>query len=276
MANAILNSMLSGAVSSILGSPNKAIITIEPLTAASSTASAAGGLTSGLASAAASAADSAASTAQSALGSVGGLAGGAASTLTGGAKKLVVQYNPSSIAIQANAESVRFQNLQQNLDNAVPANLVRPPSVVMSVELVFDDMNIADSFMVEKFTSGLSAQTVSNVVNAALKKTFSVQSQINAFIGLMQDDTTRNIKFQWADMSFVGEVTEAQARYTMFSTSGRPVRGTVRLNITQQVDDKADASYWDTAFQKFFADGVNEVGARSGLDKVQNLINIGY
>ena len=272
MANAILNSMLSGAVSSILGSPNKAIITIEPLTAASSTASAAGGLTSGLASAA----DSAASTAQSALGSVGGLAGGAASTLTGGAKKLVVQYNPSSIAIQANAESVRFQNLQQNLDNAVPANLVRPPSVVMSVELVFDDMNIADSFMVEKFTSGLSAQTVSNVVNAALKKTFSVQSQINAFIGLMQDDTTRNIKFQWADMSFVGEVTEAQARYTMFSTSGRPVRGTVRLNITQQVDDKADASYWDTAFQKFFADGVNEVGARSGLDKVQNLINIGY
>ena len=274
MANAILSSMLSGALNSILGSPNKAIITIETATAAAS-ASPAAGLGSGLANAAASAASTAASTA---LGSVSGLAGNTTSTVPGatGQKRLVVQYNPSSISIQANAESVRFQNLQQNLDNAVPANLVRPPSVVMSVELVFDDMNIADSFMVEKFTSGLSAQTVSNVVNAALGRTFSVQTQINAFIGLMQSDTTRNIKFQWADMSFVGEVTEAQAKYTMFSTSGRPVRGTVRLNITQQVDDKTDASYWDTAFQKFFANGVNEVGARSGLDKVKNLINIGF
>ena len=270
MANAILSSMLSGAVSSILGNPNKAIITIEQApTAASSTSPTV--LGNQLIQAVMGTSEK--------LSDAAGSVGAASSTLPGGAagqKKLVVQYNPSSISIQANAESVRFQNLQQNLDNAVPANLVRPPSVVMSVELVFDDMNIADSFMVEKFTSGLSAQTVSNVVNAALGRTFSVQAQINAFIGLMQSDTTRNIKFQWADMSFVGEVTEAQARYTMFSTSGRPVRGTVRLNITQQVDDKADASYWDTAFQKFFADGVNEVGARSGLDKVQNLINIGY
>lgn len=265
--------MLSGAVSSILGSPNKAIITIE--SAASDTATTAAGLGSGLASAAASAASTAASTA---LSSVSGLAGSTTSTVPGATseKKLVVQYNPSSISIQANADSVRFQNLQQNLDNAVPANLVRPPSVVLSVELLFDDMNIADSFMVEKFTTFASAQAISNAVYSSIGKTYSVQSQINAFIGLMQDDTTRNIKFQWADMSFVGEVTEAQAKYTMFSTSGRPVRGTVRLNITQQVDDKSDTSYWDTAFTKFFADGVNEVGARSALDKVQNLINIGY
>lgn len=255
--NAALTQLASGIKSSILGAPSKAVITLHTAPKATT--------------------GNAKQNVAALVSKVLNNTSNAAEPIDGmGTHRLEVQYNPSSIVIQANADSVCFRHLQQNMDDSIPNSMTRPPSVVMSVELFFDDMDLADSFMVEKFTSGVSAQTVSNVVGALSGKVHSVQSKINAFIGLMQDDLTRVITFQWADMSFTGEVTEVQARYTMFSTSGRPVRGSVRLNITQQVESKAGFEYWDKAFDKFLPQDSTINNGKSVLDKAQNLINIGF
>ncbi len=253
--NAALTQLASGLKSSILGAPSKAVITLHtaPQTEGSQTG------------------QNMASLIKKALSG----ATGTGDNTAWGTHRLEVQYNPSSIVIQANADSVCFRHLQQNMDDSIPNSMNRPPSVVMSVELLFDDMTLADSFMVEKFTSGVSAQTVSNVAGMLSGKVHSVQSKLNAFVGLMQNDLTRIITFQWADMSFTGEVTEVQVRYTMFSTSGRPVRGTVRLNITQQVDNKEQSEYWNKAFDQFLPQQSINNG-KSVLDKAQNLINIGF
>ncbi|MBP0981814.1 MAG: hypothetical protein J5968_06375, partial [Oscillospiraceae bacterium] len=87
-------------------------------------------------------------------------AGSLPATGLGNFRVLEVQYNPNSIQLQANAEEQPMLFLQQNLEQGVPNQLLRPPSVTLHVDLFFDAVNLADSFMWEKFTMGLSGQTV--------------------------------------------------------------------------------------------------------------------
>jgi hypothetical protein len=166
---------------------------------------------------------------------------------------LKVQYNPASISIRANAESVEFQYLQKNIDSSIPNQNVRPPAVVMSVDLLFDAVNVKDCFMTDQLglTASNARATASFAASAALGK-LTVQPQTNGLIGMIMRNSTRTVTFKWADMTFSGEVTEVSARYTMFSIAGAPVRSVVTLSISQNVSSKADAKYWDNAFTKCF------------------------
>lgn len=191
---------------------------------------------------------------------------------------LQVQYNPSSISIQANAQPQPTTYLQQHLDSGVPNSLDRPPSVVLSTELVFDAVHNKDAFMLEKFRLSLGdlVQTGTGIAGA-VKGSFSVQKQTNGLIGMIMRDSTRNVTFKWADMAFTGEVMEVQAKYTMFSVSGKPVRSVVRLNITQKVDSKADMKYWDKAFDNCFGDDSGSGGAGGkSADMAGNLLNVRF
>lgn len=191
---------------------------------------------------------------------------------------LEVQYNPNTLFIQANAEGVPILGLQQNLDPGVPNQTLRPPSVTLNVELFFDAVNLADSFMWEKFTLGLSGQTVSNIATLGASTqgyVWSVQDQTNGLLGAIMSKNTRFMIFKWADMTFAGELTEASAQYTMFSTSGRPVRSKVTLRITQNVESADDIKYWDNALDDATEDG-SVKPKRSTLDSLQNLISFNF
>lgn len=190
---------------------------------------------------------------------------------------LQVQYNPASISLTANATNVPVQYLQQNLDQGIPNQNLRPPAVVLSVDLIFDAVNNKDAFMFEKFR--LSATDVAADVAAGLlsKKGFTVQPQTNGLIAMVMRNSTRTVTFKWADMTFTGEVTEISARYTMFSVSGKPIRSMVKLNITQKVEGTADGDYWDKAFDKAFGGKYTpkDSGGKSAADTLGNLINLG-
>ena len=197
-----------------------------------------------------------------------------------GTHMLEVQYNPSSLSLQANAVVTPFQYLQQNIDNGIPAQSFRNPSVVLSVELYFDAMNPKDAFMIDKLrlSAGDAVSAVSGIVKAVKGEVYSVQPQTNGLLAALIRDETRLVTFQWADMRFTGELTEASATYTMFSVSGRPVRSVVRLSITQQVSADSDAGYWERAFDSAFggADQSQTTGGRSFADRYGNLLNIGF
>lgn len=191
---------------------------------------------------------------------------------------LEVQYNPNTIQLQANAEDQPMLFLQQNLEAGVPNQMMRPPSVTLHVDLFFDAVNLADSFMWEKFTMGLSGQTVSNIATLAAQtkgKVWSVQQQTNGLLGAMMKKDTRFMIFKWADMTFAGELTEANAVYTMFSTSGRPVRSTVTLRITQNVDLENDIQYWSEALKRVIGKPLakNQI---SKLDDWKNLLSFNF
>lgn len=186
-----------------------------------------------------------------------------------------VQYNPSSLSIQANAEAIPFTYLQQNIDSGIPNQSPRPPMVVLSVELVFDAMNPKDAFMAEKFSlsTGGAVSSVAGVLQAG-KGGYTVQPQTDGLIAALMRPSTRVVTFRWADMAFTGQLIEVQAEYTMFSVSGKPVRSNVRMNIAQQVESNADIQYWDKALDNMFSAGPMAGGKGAG-QTLGNLLNLG-
>lgn len=183
---------------------------------------------------------------------------------------MTVQYNPSSLSIQANAEPIPFTYLQQNIDSGIPNQNLRPPMVVLSVELYFDEMNPQDAFMLDKLRLSAGSM-VSNVAAIAknAKGGYTVQPQTNALLSTVLRPNTKLVTFAWGDMRFTGVVIEVEAEYTMFSPSGKPVRSRVQLNIAQSVESQADVKYWDDALALGIA------GKGKGMaQKAGNLLNL--
>lgn len=184
--------------------------------------------------------------------------------------KMVVQYNPSTLVIQANAEAIPFTYLQQNIDSGIPNQQTRPPMVTLSVELYFDEMNTQDAFMLDKLR--LSADSVISDVAAVAKLAkggYTVQPQTNALLSTVLRPNTRIVTFAWGDMRFTGQVIEVEVEYMMFSPSGKPIRSRVQLNIAQAVESEADAEYW----RKRLDEGLDGKG-KNIAQKVGNLVNL--
>lgn len=188
--------------------------------------------------------------------------------------EMTVQYNPESLSIQANAEAIPFTYLQQNVDSGIPNQNLRPPMVVLSVQLVFDDMNTQDAFMLDKLRLSVGA-AISDVAGAEklAKGGYTVQPQTNGLIATVMRPNTKVVTFVWADMAFTGQVTEVQAKYTMFSPSGRPVRSVVQLNIAQQVESESDSAYWDQVLDKTFQQG-SVLSGKSMDQQIGNILNL--
>lgn len=178
--------------------------------------------------------------------------------------ELTVQYNPSSISFECNAQAMAFPTLQQGTTPNIPVQNNRPPNVVMSVELIFDDVNQQDAFLSDKaaLTPGSLAADI-----GALKRVHSVQAQTDAFVALLLRPETRTVNFAWADLSFTGRVSEVQANYVMFSPSGRPIRSKVHLKLTQSIENKDGDGYWDRVLDEVFS-GEGPLG---GAKKAQEL-----
>ena len=186
-----------------------------------------------------------------------------------------VQYNPTSLSIQANAETIPFTYLQQNIDSGIPNQSPRPPMVVLSVELVFDAMNPKDAFMAEKFSlsAGGAVSSIAGAAKAA-QGGYTVQPQTDGLLAALMRPNTRVVTFRWADMAFTGQLIEVQAEYTMFSVSGKPIRSKVRMNIAQQVESNADLQYWDQVLNRRFEES-NTVDGKSAAQTMGNLLNLG-
>ena len=201
--------------------------------------------------------------------------------LSNGGGALEVQYNPASLSIQANTQRVNVAFLLKNLDEGVPNQDTRPPSITLSVQLVFDDTNVKDAFMADKLriSAGDLITDAGAIARAVKGEVYSVQPQTNGLVAMLMRGSTRLVTFQWADMSFTGQVNQVQARYTMFSFSGQPIRSVVDLIIVQEITGAGDENKWDAAFDKCFSDSLN--GNLTGLQKVgdvlqnsKNLLNL--
>lgn len=200
--------------------------------------------------------------------------------LESGQRAMVVQYNPASLSIQATAQKIPFKRMINSANAGVVAQDMREPSTTLSVTLYFDDMNPKDAFMEEKFRNPLSSFGVGIEAGAALVKTlmgkhYSVQQTTNALVSLPLRDLSKQITFVWANLSFTGVVQQAQARYTMFSVSGRPIRSEINLSIVQSIPDTNESQYWVEAFDKCFKSKLaGSGGARSIGESASNILNI--
>jgi hypothetical protein len=156
-------------------------------------------------------------------------------------KTFKVQFNPSELELDGHLYPVNMSDsrtTQQLQGRRVATTMAVAPRVDLTVKLIFDQVNIYDSFMAEKFSAGLSVQGAKNVATGiaqAAGKVWSVQKEVEGFIAALRNPYTRYITFAWSTFSFAGRLKHIDARYTMFSVSGRPVRATVTLRLTQDM-----------------------------------------
>lgn len=189
-------------------------------------------------------------------------------------KTFRVQFNPSELTMNASSTPVNKTDAENGRSRTLA---VEDPKLYLTVNLYFDDMNTYDSFMVDKFTGGLvSVQGITNIAQmietgTGTGKTHSVQPQVEALISALRNPYTRTISFRWADFTFIGQLNTVRANYTMFSTSGRPVRAQVLLRIQHELDPGL-LNQWYSDFNKAFG------GDASNMTKIEqnvgNLLNL--
>ena len=186
-------------------------------------------------------------------------------------KTFKVQFNPSQLTINASNLPVKKPDA---LGQDPAQDAVTKAQLTMSTVLYFDEMNVYDSFMWDKFTGGLTAQGAKNIASAVMAakgKVWTVRDEVEGLIAALRNPLTRNISFRWADFSFTGQLNNISAQYTMFSTSGRPVRAKVMLRIQHEMDDVM-LTNWYRDYQTAFGAGQKSlVGA---AQKVGNLVNL--
>ena len=199
------------------------------------------------------------------------------STVSGnGYTPIEVQYNPSSLRFTTSA------GMQTDYDDAAGDVSVRtvkkPASTELSFELLFDDCNIMDAFMlgdnpVTNMSTGNLLQTGKNIYSMAKGEGYSVQEQMEALLALLTIQSARQVIFFWGSMSFRGEVTGISSVFTMFNKKGDPVRGKVGVTIRQgdstlesEKSFKYDQTYWKNAFDRVFTDDVKKPSTLSALN----------
>ncbi len=172
-----------------------------------------------------------------------------------------VQYNPKSIQISSNGGGM----LRPPAAGDASAYQMQITSNVMrtnfSVELVFEDINIADAFHLEGLSMNAEelAQTALSTAVNTIGDGFSIQKQCEGILSLLNFKRLKQVIFMWSDMFFHGELTSVRVNYEMFNKLGNPVLAKVQLEI-QQNDSSGGIRYvsdddqWNTAFDIAFGD----------------------
>ena len=205
------------------------------------------------------------------------LSGGASSVNVPQFKKpkyFKVQFNSSELQIDAAApfeQKLDAQTGDQSRASVMDA-AVRP-SVTLSVNLYFDQFNKADAFRSTVLNPNLNAADLATNVATGISKltgkTWSVQPQVEALLGAIYNNYTRYITFCWTDFSFTGYLSNVGAQYTMFSTSGKPIRAVVALRIQQEMDPVNIQSWSGDLNKAFSSTGISSVASSLG-----NILNV--
>lgn len=191
---------------------------------------------------------------------------------------LEVQFNPSAIHMETVAgREVEYEGGSLGTRSGNQAiQICHPSSTIMNLQLVFDDVNPSDAFMLENIapTPGNAVSLTASTVKKLADRDYTVQDKIDGFISLLTRDVTRQVIFFWGKTCFAGELIGVSSKYTMFNKKGRPIRGILQLSIRQgeNTSYSPDTEYWNDAFDKSFGElGMNgAVGKAGALTKISN------
>ncbi len=192
-------------------------------------------------------------------------------------KRFEVKFNPSQITFSAvGGGKVSKTNFMAGGNVDLKYQEMKP-RIQMNIQLIFDDYERTEAFMMEKFSdpTAMLRTSVGSIVSVAKNKTYGVRSQVEGFIGALRNDRTRKVTFYWGKLKYTGILIYVNAQYTMFSTDGSPIRAVVNISILNTDDSLGDAymGQWQEGYDKAF--GKSDVtNAGSVMQNVGNLLNI--
>lgn len=146
------------------------------------------------------------------------------------------QFNPSNLQIRS-VGGGRFAITDYGTEDENDTSMERTqmkPHIVISFKIIVDATNNADAFMFDKFSlspSGVAQNLGTLAARAGGKKEFSVRSQVEGFLAVVNDSYNRMVILQWGRLRYTGIMNSVEARYTMFSTSGNPIRAEISMSI---------------------------------------------
>lgn len=161
-----------------------------------------------------------------------------------------VQFNPETISFQALVE--RSGSLMSTEENKNRMEFGSDNSMfIMSMKLIFDESRSASR-----------AVPLNNV-----------QKQVEGLMSAISDEATRLVVFTWGDMSYEGYLDSMEAKYTMYDTTGRPMRAEMNLSIRlygatlfRTASPTRPLGYWQSEYDAFISSlsGIGEQ-ERTGL-----------
>lgn len=181
-------------------------------------------------------------------------------------KKFTVQLNPSSLQVIARGGGrspiSNYGTVGTNQAGRIEYRAL-DPYINVNFTLIFDATNIADAFMEERLTLGATT-LVKNVATAIKGKEYTVRPQVEGFLAALRDEDHRMMIFQWGTLRYTGVLNAVSGRYTMFSTTGNPIRAEVQIGMlmgSAPKDSMDGASYLDY-WRKRYTDILNKKGNR--------------
>lgn len=188
-----------------------------------------------------------------------------------------LQYNPSSIQVSTMKGTILNRGAGGGAENTYQQWKV-PVQTMMSVDLIYDDMNIMDAFNMENL---VSISAVRDVGKQMAQKEFSVRPLVEALVGAMLKSESQRVVFVWNEMAFDGSLVSVDTAYTMFNRSGEPIRAKVSIQIFQQNGSEEEGTqenldYWKQAYNKLFQSNYMGGGsnAEKNWNKASNFINL--
>lgn len=179
-----------------------------------------------------------------------------------------VQFNPSSLSIRTRGNAFDLANVTPDGSNIT--EIIDTPPLILSFTLHFDAMVQGDCFMGDTLSTGVSSQTAMNLVNS---KNASVLPQMSGLIAALNNPKNREIAFCWGKFHFEGLLDSVTAKYTMFSTTGNPVRGEANVKLSL-IRDIAVLERWKESYVTAFGGtGIRNVSATGS--SLGSLINLG-
>ena len=192
--------------------------------------------------------------------------------------KVTVQFNPASIRLDS------LNGQVQDINSGDVNKLVQQKDFLgrtkMSFDLIFDDVDPMDAFMLNEVANVNVSSVARKGMNMIEHKgnTFSVTKKMETFMALLATNGGQHVIFFWSKMTFRGLITGVTNKYTMFNTSGNPIRGVMHLEITQDASKQDAFEYenksWEKSYKRVFKEGKG--GGTGMLSKLtnNNILNI--
>lgn len=191
-----------------------------------------------------------------------------------------VQYNPKSIRFRSYNGRITSGGVATDQGMGSQTQMQMKATTHMSFQLVFTDIALKDAFMWEKFRLSIrdAAAAAAEIVRVTNGGQHTVKREVEGLIGMMCRPETRRVLFAWGDMAYQGEVTNLDAKYTMFNPDGNPIMATVDVTVQQIADAsdtrKADEDYWNASFDRLFKNGKTDVQGQTVMQSVSSILNI--
>ena len=203
------------------------------------------------------------------------------------AKSYKVQFNPSNLQIRS-VGGGRFAITDYGTENEGDTKVERTgmaPHITVSFRIIIDETNNADAFMTDKFSVSASgtAQNLGTLAATTIgKKEFTVRPQVEGFLGAVRSSYHRAVVLQWGKMRYAGMLNAVQARYTMFSTSGNPIRAEIDITLqAASTSSEAMLTFWKKRYADILAklgkeqkDGTVSATTGNLTNTFSNLLNL--